>query len=245
MITINNVNPSSVIDDELLDRVIQEEGFLAKPTNIGDGVFTVGSGLTAKKWIDQARRKGKWSEEDNRNAVREELTQRQDTLSQMVPYWKELPDSSKKALLSYYYNYEFNPRNSPSLFKALSNKDYKKAAKEMNATSKNSKFKEGLMQRRLREQEWFLSGFNKEEPIERKPNTQLTWTPLTETPTSTYVNNPYKQQQRIGIRVPKEDSYIETQSPQTAGLFKTLQFQQKLKKLQKPLFEQNQFIPKT
>ena len=98
--------------------------------------------------------------------------------------------------------------------------------------------------RRLREQEWFLSGFD-EKSIQKKPNTQLTWTPLVETPASTYVDNPYKQQQRRGIRVPKEDSYIETQSPQVAGLTKTLKFQQKMKDLQKPLFERNQFIPKT
>ncbi len=244
MITINNINPNSVVDDELRDRVIKEEGFLTKPTNIGDGKFTIGSGLTAQKYIDQARKQGNWSEENNRNAVREELIQRENTLSQLVPYWEELPDSSKKALLSYYYNYEFNPKNSPSLFKALSNRDYKRAAKEMNATSKNPKFKEGLMQRRLREQEWFLSGFD-EKSVERNSNTQPVWTPLIETPSSTYVNNPYRQQQRIGIRVPKENNYIETQSPQVAGLTKTLKFQQKMKELQKPLFKRNQFIPKT
>lgn len=63
-----------IVDDELIDWVIREEGFLTAPRDIGDGKMTIGSGLTDPKWHTLYRKRGnKWSEEDNRKAVREEL----------------------------------------------------------------------------------------------------------------------------------------------------------------------------
>ena len=64
------------ITDSLIDFVIQKEGFNETPTDIGDGKITIGSGLTAKKWIDLYNQKGVWSKEDNRAAVIEELQNR-------------------------------------------------------------------------------------------------------------------------------------------------------------------------
>lgn len=147
-------------DNDLIDFIIQEEGFLDKPTNIGDGKITIGSGLTDKRWIDLYKKRGnKWSKEDNRFAVGQEVANRRKWAETNVPYWSELPDTAQKALLSYKYNYDFNERNSPLMYKALRAKDYDTVALEMNATNKNPKFAKGLAARRKREQDWFKSGF--------------------------------------------------------------------------------------
>lgn len=45
-------------DDDLIDWIIREEGFLTTPQNIGDGKITLGSGLTAQKWHDLYRKHG-------------------------------------------------------------------------------------------------------------------------------------------------------------------------------------------
>jgi len=145
-------------DADLVDWIIREEGFNKKPEDIGDGKMTLGSGLTSKKWHDLYRKRGnKWSAEDNRMAVAEEVANRRRWAEKTIPNWEALPDSSQKALLSYKYNYDFTPTNSPKLFKALADSNFREAARQMDATSKDPKFKEGLMKRRLREQEWFLS----------------------------------------------------------------------------------------
>lgn len=162
MITINN----SPVDNDLVDFVIKEEGFNPYPKNIGDGKITLGSGLTDPKWHKLYKQRGnRWSEADNRAAVTEELTNRYNWALKNIPNYSELPDSAKKALLSYKYNYNFNETNSPLLYKALREKNYREAANQMDATSKDPKFIEGLKQRRAREQEWFLSGFPKRTPF--------------------------------------------------------------------------------
>ena len=57
------------VDNDLVDFIIKEEGFLEHPKDIGDGLLTIGSGLTAKRWHDLYRSKGRWSVEDNKGAV--------------------------------------------------------------------------------------------------------------------------------------------------------------------------------
>ena len=190
----------STTDDDLVDFLIKEEGNLSKPTDIGDGKITLGSGLTAQKWHDLYKRRGnKWSAADNRRAVAEEVASRRRWAESNIPNWDRLPASSQKALLSYKYNYDFTPTNSPKLFKALSDFNLFEAARQMDATSKDSKFKRGLVDRRKREQEWFLSGVG----IPQAP---------TEQPVSTAVYNPYRVQAENTIvapqMIPDEDSYI-------------------------------------
>ena len=137
-------------DADLVDWIIREEGFNKKPEDIGDGKMTLGSGLTSKKWHDLYRKRGnKWSAEDNRMAVAEEVANRRRWAEKTIPNWEALPDSSQKALLSYKYNYDFTPTNSPKLFKALADSNFREAARQMDATSKDPKFKEGLMKRIL------------------------------------------------------------------------------------------------
>ena len=169
----------STDDTDLVDWIIKEEGFNKKPEDISDGKMTLGSGLTSKKWHDLYRKRGnKWSAEDNRMAVAEEVANRRRWAEKTIPNWEALPDSSQKALLSYKYNYDFTPTNSPKLFKALADSNFREAARQMDATSKDPKFKEGLMKRRLREQEWFLSDLNNQ-GIPNPPAPAVISTPVT------------------------------------------------------------------
>ena len=154
-------------NNEILNYLLIKEDFLPEPTDLGDGKITIGSGLTDSKWIDLYKKRGnKWSKEDNRKAVLEEIQKRRLWAEQNVPHWNNLPESSQDALLSYRYNYNFTPKNSPKLFKALEDKNYLEAARQIDATSKNPDFKKGLLNRRKEEQQWFLSGF----PELSKPN---------------------------------------------------------------------------
>lgn len=211
-------------DDDLLDFVIKEEGFLNKPTDIGDGKMTLGSGLTDPKWHELYKKRGnKWSKEDNRMAVAEELTKRRRWAEKNVPNWGKLPDSSQKALLSYKYNYDFNADNSPKMYEALKDFDLRRAAKEINATSKNPIFKKGLTKRRGKEESWFNEGV--EEllgpsesifPEITKPEVShvINMPDATYSPTSTAVYNPYTYKKEntyfVPTQVPDENKYVST-----------------------------------
>lgn len=146
--------------NNIVDWIIGEEGFNSKPENIGDGKITLGSGLTNSKWHKIYNKKGTWTTEDNRAAVAEEVENRRRWAEQNVPNWSELPEDSQNALLSYKYNYSFTPKNSPKLFQALKDRNYEEAARQMNATSSNPRFRKGLQERRQREQELFMRGIN-------------------------------------------------------------------------------------
>lgn len=195
-------------DEDVVDWIIREEGFSPSPIDIGDGKTTLGSGLTDKKWIDQYNKSGKWTSEQNKRAVREEVANRRKWAESAIPNWDSLPTSSQKALLSYKYNFDFTPRNSPKLFKALSDSDLNEAARQINATSKNSKFKKGLEARRQREQQWFL------QDVQKRPAIQPIDLNYYEQPVSTRVYNPHVVRETAPrvtpIMVPANGNYVET-----------------------------------
>ena len=185
-------------DNDLVDWIIREEGFNSKPENIGDGKITLVSGLTDPKWHALYKKRGnKWSAEDNRMAVAEEVANRRRWAEKNIPNWDTLPDSAQKALLSYKYNYNFTSANSPKLFQALADSNLYEAAKQMDATSKDPKFKKGLMDRRKREQEWFLSDVagnaapTQATPVQTPVTINTSMIPLTELAVSTAVRNNY------------------------------------------------------
>jgi len=197
----------SIVSDKLVDMTIKEEGFNKQPEDIGDGKMTLGSGLTASKWHDLYRKRGnKWSAADNRMAVRQELSDREKWAKSNIPNWKGLPDSSKEALLMYKYNYDFNRANSPKLFAALEAGNLPEAARQMDATSKDPKFKKGLANRRKREQAHFMLGVR---PTPTAPN-DITL----QSPDNTFVYNPYLLQEQnttmLPQVVPDEDAYVST-----------------------------------
>lgn len=194
-------------DEDVVDWIIREEGFSPSPVDIGDGKTTLGSGLTDKKWIDQYNKSGMWTPEQNKRAVREEVANRRRWAEKAIPNWDSLPASSQKALLSYKYNFDFTPKNSPKLFKALSDSDLNEAAKQMNATSKSSKFRRGLEARRQREQQWFL------QDVQKRPAIQDMGPSHYEQPVSTRVYNPSTIIETIPqvapIMVPTNGNYVE------------------------------------
>lgn len=168
--------------NNIVDWIIGEEGFNSKPENIGDGKITLGSGLTNSKWHKIYNKKGTWTAEDNRAAVAEEVENRRKWAEQNIPNWSELPSDSQNALLSYKYNYNFTPKNSPLMFQALRDKNWEEAARQMNATSSNPRFRKGLQARRQREQEMFMRGIdsmNTPEPevVEEIPQEESIYTP--------------------------------------------------------------------
>lgn len=171
----------------LIDFIIKEEGFLKKPTDIGDGKITLGSGLTDPKWHKLYKERGnKWSAEDNRKAVEEEVKTREKYLSDSFPNWGLLPKKAQEALIAYNYNYNFTPSNSPRMYKAAAAKDFKELGNQINATSKDPKFKNGLEDRRERERDYYFSGFSTPEvaPVIPVP------VPVTETPKVIFTEQP-------------------------------------------------------
>ena len=198
-------------DDDLVDWIIKEEGFNTKPEDIGDGKMTLGSGLTNPKWHELYKKRGNtWSQEDNRMAVAEEVADRRKWAEGNIPNWDTLPKSAQKALLSYKYNYNFTKGNSPKLYAALENNDLYEAARQINATSKDPKFRNGLEQRREREQEWFLSDIKPHTPTIRTHSDTI---PQKEQSVSTRVVSPYLDElsiRQMPVKVPRKDSYIET-----------------------------------
>lgn len=207
LVWVPDFSKQPINNDAAIDFIIKEEGFLKKPKDIGDGKITIGSGLTDPKWIELYKAKGnKWSDEDNRMAVAEEVQKRREWNEENVPNWERLSPSAQNALLSYRYNYNYTRDNSPKLFKALKNFNLFEAAKQMDATSGNSKFTKGLGDRREREQNLFLSDYNQEPPIF---NTEP------EVSVSTKVVTPYSTQLENTKRVPAgpyKDEYIVTES---------------------------------
>ena len=214
------------ITDSLIDFVIQKEGFNETPTDIGDGKITIGSGLTAKKWIDLYNQKGVWSKEDNRAAVTEELQNRLKWAQETVPNWNKLNKNQQDALLSYKYNYDFNHINSPKLFDYLRKGDFYNASQEINATSKDNQFKKGLEQRRQEEQNLFNT-----RPIKNYPV-------ISEKRDRTSVNRTYYPKQ-YRIIPTKQGSYIETDKGQI--LKEILDTRMKLQKIKPRIPEPYKF----
>lgn len=239
-----NLYAGTSTDDDLVDWIIREEGFNSKPEDIGDGKMTLGSGLTAKKWHDLYRKKGnKWSAADNRMAVAQEVADRRRWAEKNIPNWDTLPESSQKALLSYKYNYDFNAANSPKLFQALADSNLSEAARQMDATSKNAKFKKGLTDRRRREQEWFL----KDVAVPQEPAISSgVLDGIREIPVSTSVANPFVTDAPIPeyvrpVMVPDESSYVKAhmQTPSEKRINNLRAFMQNLEDYDRMMSEYN------
>ena len=139
-------------DDDLIESLIKYEGFLEHATDIGDGVQTIGSGLTNKKYTS----KGTITRQENRRAVQSEIIERRNRLSKTFPHWNELPDSAKNALIHYDYNFPINKKSSPKLLKYAAARDWENTAKQMDAGVNMKGFSNGLRKRREYERSLFL-----------------------------------------------------------------------------------------
>lgn len=166
LVWVPTFDRASINNNDAIDFIIREEGFLKEPTALGDGKITIGSGLTDPKWIDLYKARGnKWSAEDNKKAVAEEVQKRREWSENNIPNWHSFSPNAQNALLSYRYNYNYTRKNSPKLFEALDNFNLFEAARQMDATSSNGKFKNGLSGRRQREQNLFVQDYVQDPPI--------------------------------------------------------------------------------
>lgn len=150
--------------ENVVDSIIREEGFLSRPTNIGDGKQTIGSGLTKKKWIDAYYKKGKWTREDNRAAVVEEIDGIVKHLKRVVPNYDNLPTPMQDTLIDIQYNTgALNKKKSPNFMRMLERGEYEKASRAMNWGWKQYDQFPGLKQRNIRRQDKWTQGLKEME----------------------------------------------------------------------------------
>lgn len=90
----------------------------------------------------------------------DDLRSRDARLSKTVGRYTSLPDSARRALLSYDYNYPTSSKKTPKLYAALASGNWAEAAKQMDA-GMNMKGFPGLKKRRADEQALFLSDLSK------------------------------------------------------------------------------------
>ena len=129
------------------------EGFKDKVYKDGKGIDTIGHGLTDKKYIS----KGTITKEESLSGVKSHIDKEILPHLKNKPYWNNLNDNQKSALISYIYNIgsgNFNTK-SPSLQKALLEGNWDKAAKQMDFGYNDVK-NPGLKERRDKERQLFL-----------------------------------------------------------------------------------------
>ena len=129
------------------------EGFKDKVYKDGKGIDTIGHGLTDKKYIS----KGTITKEESLSGVKSHIDKEVLPHLKNKPYWNNLNNNQKSALISYIYNIgsgNFNTK-SPSLQKALLEGNWDKAAKQMDFGYNDIK-NPGLKERRDKERQLFL-----------------------------------------------------------------------------------------
>lgn len=207
-------------DDWLLNFVADREGYRKNVYNdtLANNIETIGYGFTDPAVINKYRRTG-MPETVAKQILRTELNKRKIKLQQLVPHWNELTPNMQDSLTSYYYNFPFhNDPNSkakshysPKLFKALENRDWQEAARQMDGGINQAK---GLRNRRIAEQQHFLSNINLKRPSKtftqpsliQELEKQEKWQPNVEYPTQT--------QYEISQRVPQSiSSWSSANSP--------------------------------
>lgn len=135
---------------EILDKF---EGFKDKVYKDGNGIDTIGHGLTAKKYIQ----KGTITRDESLQGVKEHIDNEVIPHLKNKPYWSKLNNNQKTALIDYVYNIgsgNFNVK-SPSLQKALNENNWEEAAKQMDFGYSDIK-NPGLKIRRDYERQLFL-----------------------------------------------------------------------------------------
>lgn len=155
--------------NQTADYVAGFEGFIPKAKDIGDGKITIGYGTTNPRYakVGATMTKGQ-----ARRIMLDDLKERDARLTREMPNYRDLPDSAKRAMLSYDYNYPATAKSSPKLYKALAQRNWNAAAAQMDAGWNQEGFKEGLRDRRLKERALFLSelnGFDLKPAPKRKP----------------------------------------------------------------------------
>lgn len=131
----------------VLDLLKRFEGFKDSVYYDGKGIPTIGYGFTDPKLI----KKGKISKEEADRRLVLEARNREEWLKKNVKNWGKLSDTSKAALISYYYNFPKGFAPDSNFTKYWNAGEYGKAIHEVDA-GMHDKDNPGLFDRRLEEQ---------------------------------------------------------------------------------------------
>lgn len=141
-----------VPSDELIDSILRHEGYLAKPSNKLDGIWTIGYGDTDKELTDYYRAHPNeiFPEAEARKRAADRIrTEFLGYAEKYTPNWDKLTGPQKDAIISYIYNVgpgSFKNKH-PKLQKALREMDLEGIAENMSA-GYYDKSKPGLKKRR-------------------------------------------------------------------------------------------------
>lgn len=167
---------SAVSDDwepskELLDAIKSYEKFSPVVYKDGNGIETIGYGITDKKIIAKYRGGKRMSKREAERLFNRHVD---DVIAQMkdsIPNFDAMSNNQKDAMTSYVYNVGIGSvtRKSPKLMEALENKNWKEAAKQMDF-GYNDKNNSGLRRRRDEERALFTAYLDMglEEPTEEE-----------------------------------------------------------------------------
>lgn len=167
---------SAVSDDwepskELLDAIKSYEKFSPVVYKDGNGIETIGYGITDKKIIAKYRGGKRMSKKEAERLFNRHVD---DVIAQMkdsIPNFGAMSNNQKDAMTSYVYNVGIGSvtRKSPKLMEALENKNWKEAAKQMDF-GYNDKNNSGLRRRRDEERALFTAYLDMglEEPTEEE-----------------------------------------------------------------------------
>lgn len=167
---------SAVSDDwepskELLDAIKSYEKFSPVVYKDGNGIETIGYGITDKKIIAKYRGGKRMSKREAERLFNRHVD---DVIAQMkdsIPNFNAMSNNQKDAMTSYVYNVGIGgvTRKSPKLMEALENKNWKEAAKQMDF-GYNDKNNSGLRRRRDEERALFTAYLDMglEEPTEEE-----------------------------------------------------------------------------
>ena len=139
---------------DLLDKF---EGFREEVYLDGKRIPTIGYGFTDPKLVGR----GRISKPEAKKILKNEISTRGDSLRNILgaERFDKLADSTKAALLSYYYNYPAGFKDSTKMMTAWRNNDYNEFVRQIDA-GMNDVANPGLKDRRLEEQ-----GIIKEDPF--------------------------------------------------------------------------------
>ena len=141
-----------VPSDELIDSILRHEGYLPKPSNKLDGIWTIGYGDTDKALTDYYRAHPNeiFPEEEARKRAADRIrTEFLGYAEKYTPNWDKLTGPQKDAIISYIYNVgpgSFKNKH-PKLQKALREMNLEAIAENMSA-GYYDKSKPGLKKRR-------------------------------------------------------------------------------------------------
>lgn len=139
------------VNDAVLDFIIQHEGF--KPDMIGKDPVTgapyVGSGIEIPEIIDQVKKTGKFSAQDNKKAVKRLVLENRPYLRKIFSNYEQLTPYQKLVLDDVAYNIgvgKLTKEMSPNFVSAVLAGDNERAKKEMNWGNHQAK---GLVNRNI------------------------------------------------------------------------------------------------